>query len=87
MCGWWAASHSAVGRVSNGHRPDQMTIGSEYLSEHGDLGRQVGFLDDLVRPHAAKEFVFAKDRAASLDEDHQRIERSLAQLDRAPIDQ
>jgi hypothetical protein len=64
-----------------------MTIGSEYLSEHGDLGRQVVFLDDLVRPHAAQEFVFAKDRAASLDEDHQRIERSLAQLDRAPIDQ
>jgi len=45
-----------------------MAIGARHLSEYVDLGRQAIFLDDLVRPHAAHEFVFAEDRAARLDE-------------------
>ncbi len=54
--------------ASPGHRPDEMAIGAKHLSEHVDLGRQAIFLDDLVRPHAAHELVFAEDRAASVDE-------------------
>jgi hypothetical protein len=64
-----------------------MTISSKHFSEHGDLGRQVVFFDDPVWPHAAQELVLAEDRAASLDEGHQRIERPPAQLDPAPIGQ
>ena len=70
-----------------GHRPDEMAIGAQNLSEHGDLGSQVVFLDDPVRPHAAHELVLADDRAASVDEGNQRIERPTAQLDRSAIGQ
>ena len=64
-----------------------MAIGAKHLSEHVDLGRQAIFLDDLVRPHAAHELVFAEDRAASVDEGQQRIERPTAQLDRSAVSQ
>ena len=64
-----------------------MAIGAQNLSEHGDLGSQVVFLDDPVRPHAAHELVLADDRAASVDEGNQRIERPTAQLDRSAIGQ
>ena len=70
-----------------GHRPDEVAIGAKELSEHGDLSRQVVLLDHPVRPHAAQELVFAEDRAASVDEGHQRIERPTAQLDRSAIGQ
>jgi hypothetical protein len=69
------------------HRPDEIAIGAKNLSEHGDLGGQVVFLDDPVRPHAAHELVFAEDRTASVDEGYQRIERPTAELDRAAIGQ
>ncbi len=64
-----------------------MTIGAQNLSEPGDLGGQAIFLDHPVRPHAAQELVFAEDRAASVDEGYQRIERPTAQLDRSAIGQ
>jgi hypothetical protein len=64
-----------------------MAIGAKNPSEYGNLGRQAIFLDDPVRPHAAHEFVFAEDRASSVDEGHQRIERPTAQLDRSAIGQ
>jgi len=51
------------------------------------LGLQVVLLDDPVRPHAAQEFVLAEDRAAGVDEGHERIERPPAQLDRPAIGQ
>jgi hypothetical protein len=37
--------------------------------------------------HAAHDFVFAEDRAASVDEGQERIERPTAQLDRSAIRQ
>jgi hypothetical protein len=49
------------------------------------LSRQVVFLDNPVRPHAAHEFVLTEDRAASVDEGEQRIERAPAQLDPSAI--
>ncbi len=64
-----------------GHRPDEIAIGAKELSEPGDLGREVIFFDHSVRPDAAHELVFAEDRAASVEEGHQRIERPTAQLD------
>jgi hypothetical protein len=64
-----------------------MAIGAKYLSERGDLGWQVVFLDDSVRPHEAHEPVFIEHRAARVDEGHQRIERPTAQLNRSPIGQ
>ena len=64
-----------------------MAIDAKCLSEHRDLGRQVVFLDDPIRPHAAHEFVFAEHRATSVDEGHERIKRPTAQLDRLAIGQ
>jgi len=62
-----------------------MAISAKRLSERGDLGWQVVFLDDPVRPHAAQEFVFAEDRPASVDEGDQRIERPTTQFDGSAI--
>ncbi len=69
------------------HRPDQIAISAKHPSEHGDLGLKVVLLDNPVGPHAAHEFVLAEDRAASVEEGHQRIERPPAQLDRLAIGQ
>ena len=73
--------------AASGHRPDEVAIGAKELSEHGDLSRQVVFLDDPVRPHAAHELVLTEDLAASVDEGQQRIERATAELDRSTIGQ
>jgi hypothetical protein len=64
-----------------------MPIDAKHLSEPVDLGRQAIFLDDLVRPHATHELVFAEDPAARVDEGDQGIERPTAQLDRSAIGQ
>src|SRR5262245_40700098 len=69
------------------HRPDEIAIGTKNLSQHEDLGREVVFLDDPVRPHAAHELVLGEDRAASVDESHERIECPTTQLHRSTIDQ
>ena len=70
-----------------GHRPDEMAIGAEHLTQGGDLRREVVLLDDPVGPHAAHELVLAEDCAASVDEGHERLERPRAQLDRPAIGQ
>ncbi len=70
-----------------GDRSDEMAIGAKHPSERGDLGRQVVFLDDAIRPHEAHELVFVEHHAARVDEGHQRIERPTTQLDRSAIGQ
>jgi len=62
-----------------------MAISAKRPSEQGDLGWQVVFLDDPVRPHAAHELVFAEDRPASVNEGDQRIERPTTQFDGSAI--
>ncbi len=70
-----------------GHCPDEVAIGAEDLSQCGNLRLEDVLLDDPVGPHAADEVVLAEDRAVSVDEGHQRVERPPAQLDRPAIDQ
>ena len=59
----WQPSHGFRPELIavSGHSPDEIAIGAKDLSEHGDLGRQVIFLDDPVRPDAAHELVLAED--------------------------
>jgi len=51
------------------------------------LGLHVVLLDDPVGPHAAHELVLGEDRAARVDEGHECIERSRAELDRPAVGQ
>src|SRR2546422_4028524 len=66
---------------------DEITIGAEDLAQRGDLGLEVVFLDDAIRPHAPHQPVLVDDGAARVDQRDQRVEGSPAQLDGPAVDE
>src|SRR3989441_443332 len=66
---------------------DEITIGAEDLAQRGDLGLEVVFLDDAVRPHAPHQPVLVDNGAARVDQRDQRVEGSPAQLDGPAVDE
>src|SRR2546425_6259337 len=53
---------------------------SEDLAQRGDLGLEVVFLDDAVRPHAPHQPVLVDDGAARVDQRDQRSEEHTSEL-------
>src|SRR3989441_9526764 len=60
---------------------------SEDLAQRGDLGLEVVFLDDAIRPHAPHQPVLVDNGAARVDQRDQRVEGSPAQLDGPAVDE
>ena len=69
-----------------GHRLHEVAVRAEHLAQRGELKLEIVLFDDPVRPDGAHQLVFAEHTAASVDEGHERIERSPAEADQPAID-
>jgi hypothetical protein len=75
-------AHELVTPTHN--RPDQVAL-RESLAQRLYLGVQVAVLDDPARPDPAHQLVFADDGAICLNQCHEHIESTPAELHRPAV--
>ena len=65
-------------------RANQITVYAERLAKRGDVGLEVVFFDDPVRPDPSHQLILVDDPATAVDQDEQRVEGATPDRDRCP---
>jgi hypothetical protein len=60
---------------------NKVAVAPECFAQRRDLNLEDAFLDDSPRPDSLHQLVFAEDFAMGLDEGHQHVKRTPAELD------